>query len=285
MKILLTGGSGQLGQELLHSLRHAGELVAPGRAAMDLADLDQVRDVVRAVRPDLIVNAAACTAVDRAEGEPALAHRVNGAAPAVMASEAARLGAAILHFSTDYVFDGGQRRPYVESDRPTPCNVYGHSKLAAETAVAASGARHLILRTGWLYGSSGHNFLRTMLALAQRGAPLRVVADQVGTPTWTRTVAAAAAMIVGHLPQADERWWQSHGGLYHVACQGETSWHGFAQAIMDHAALPVRVEAIASADYPQAARRPPYSVLCSDKWQTAFGPLPHWENALIQCLS
>lgn len=285
MKILLTGASGQLGRELLRSLHGAGELVAPGRDALDLGDLDQVRDMVRSVAPDLIVNAAAYTAVERAETEAALAQCINGAAPGVMAEEAARLGGAIVHFSTDYVFDGMQKRPYLETDLPGPCNVYGHSKLAGERAVAASGAAYVILRTSWLYGMSGHNFLNTMLAHARRGTPLRVVSDQFGAPTWSRTVAAATATLAGRIGRADARWWQAHAGVYHLASLGETSWCGFAEAIFARAGIAATVQGIASADYPRVARRPPYSVLCSDKWQAAFGPLPHWEDALAQCLA
>ncbi|RJG11188.1 dTDP-4-dehydrorhamnose reductase, partial [Massilia cavernae] len=187
MKILLTGGSGQLGYELQRSLQGLGEVVAPGRAQMDLADLAQVRAVIRAVRPGLVVNAAAYTAVDQAETEPAVARRINAEAPAVMADEARKLGAAMVQYSTDYVFDGNKQGAYLESDVANPVNVYGVTKLEAEQAVAAAGIPHLILRTSWMYGMRGKNFLRTMLEFGQERDVLRVVCDQHGAPTWSRT--------------------------------------------------------------------------------------------------
>lgn len=285
MKILLTGSSGQVGYELERSLQACGVVVAPLRASLDLGDPNQIRAVVRAVRPTVIVNAAAYTAVDRAESEQALAWRINAEAPAILAEEARALGAAMVHFSTDYVFDGSKAGPYAETDLPAPLNVYGQSKLAGEQAVAAAGIAHLILRTSWVYGMRGNNFLLTMLRLARSQGALRVVADQRGAPTWSRTVADKTAQLLGAAQTGGHPWWNQHSGLYHLACQGQTSWHGFAEAIMAGTGLGCPVAPIASADYPQAASRPPHSVLDCGKLIGHFGPLPDWEHALRLCLA
>lgn len=278
MKILLTGVSGQVGYELERCLQGLGEVVALRRDALDLSDLAQVGEVVRAVRPQLIVNPAAYTLVDQAEQEPELAWRINAQAPAVMAQEARKLGAAMVHFSTDYVFDGSKDSAYVETDRPNPLNVYGKSKLAGEEAVAAAGIPHLILRTSWVYGMRGRNFLMTMLRLASEQPRLRVVADQVGAPTWSRLVAQAAAHL---LSRADsEAWWADHAGIYHVACAGQASWHAFAEAIMADAGIPCPVDPIGTADFPTAASRPPRSVLACEKLQAHSFAMPEWRHAL-----
>lgn len=284
MTILLTGAGGQVGFELARSLRTVGEVVAPGRAQMDLSDLDQVRQVVRSLRPRLIVNAAAYTAVDRAEGDSALAHRINAQAPAVLAQEARMLGAPIVHYSTDYVFDGSKQGPYVESDPPQPLNVYGHSKLAGEQAIAASGAAHLILRTSWVYGMRGNNFLLTMLKLGREREEVRVVDDQHGAPTWSRTIADTTALILSQASTGGAPWWAANGGIYHLSCQGQTTWHGFAEAIMQAAGLPCSVIPISSADYPTPARRPANSVMSCGKLNGRFGALPAWDKALALCL-
>ena len=284
MNILLTGASGQLGHELARSLQALGEVNAPARAEMDLGDLDQLRKVVRALRPDLIVNAAAWTAVDLAEAEPAKALRVNGDAPALLAAEARRLGAPIVHYSTDYVFEGRKAGAYLETDAPTPLNAYGRSKLAGEQALAASGARHLVLRTSWVYGMYGKNFLTTMLARARQGTALRVVADQRGAPTWTRTIAATTGVLLEQAMTGGAPWWERHGGLYHLSCQGDTTWHGFAEAIMEIAGLDCAVQPIGTDEYPAPARRPVNSVLCSHKLMAVAGPLPDWKTALKMCL-
>jgi dTDP-4-dehydrorhamnose reductase len=284
MKILLTGGRGQVGYELERCLQGQGEVIAPGRELLDIARLTQVREFVRDLRPELIVNAAAYTAVDRAESEPALAHLINAEAPGVLAEEARRLGAAIVHFSTDYVFDGSKAAPYVESDVPAPLNVYGRTKLLGEQAIAAAGARHLVLRTSWVYGMRGHNFLLTMLRLARERGQLRVVSDQYGTPTWSRTVAQATADILAQARVGGGDWWDRHGGLYHLACQGQTSWHGFAEAIMQATADPVPVVPISTADYPTPARRPPNSTLDASRLANCFCRLPDWRAALALCL-
>lgn len=281
MKILLTGISGQVGYELERSLQGLGELVALDRSQMDLSDLRQVRDVIRSVKPNLIVNPAAYTAVDRAETEPALAMLVNAEAPALMAEEARKLGAAMIHFSTGYVFDGRKATPYVESDAPGPLNVYGASKLAGEQAIQAAGIRYLILRTNWVYSTRGtNNFLMTMLRLARERDELRVVSDQFGTPTWCRTVADSTALLVARLDREDV------SGVYHLTAQGETSWHGFAEAIVRHARLahqPV-VTPIATADYPLRTRRPVNSVLSCARLQALGIVLPDWRRSLELCL-
>ncbi|WP_020652024.1 dTDP-4-dehydrorhamnose reductase [Massilia niastensis] len=284
MKILLTGVNGQVGYELLRCLQGLGEIVACDRARLDLANLDQVRDAVRAVRPALIVNAAAYTAVDRAESEPELALRINAQAPGVMALQARDIGATLVHFSTDYVFDGAKDGPYVEGDRPRPLNVYGETKMLGEQAIVSSGIPHLILRTGWVYGMRGHNFLRTMLRLAAERDEVRVVADQVGAPTWCRTVAQTTAHILAQAQVGGPAWWRKHRGLYHLSAQGETSWAGFAEAIMQESGSPCRVVPIGTADYPAQARRPVNSRLDSSRLMQRFCQLPDWREALALCM-
>jgi dTDP-4-dehydrorhamnose reductase len=285
MKILLTGASGQVGYELERSLQALGDVVAVDRARMDLSDLDQVRDVVRAVAPQLIVNPAAYTAVDKAESEPALAQRINAEAPAVMAAEARRLGAAMVHYSTDYVFDGSKPGAYVETDATNPINVYGSSKLAGEQAIAAAGIPHLILRTSWVYGMRGKNFLLTMLRLARERDELRVVADQHGAPTWSRTIADTTACLLAQARQGGPAWWDQHGGIYHLSAEGRTSWHGFTEAIIAEAGLACRVLPISSAEYPVPARRPLNSVMASEKLTGRLCALPDWDKALRLCLA
>ncbi|NHZ38831.1 dTDP-4-dehydrorhamnose reductase [Massilia aquatica] len=285
MKILLTGANGQLGHELARSLRPLGELVAPARADCDLADLDQLRAVLRSVRPGLIVNAAAYTAVDRAEDERALAIRINADAPALMAQEAGELGAALLHYSTDYVFDGNAAGAYAETDTPAPLSVYGQSKLAGEQAIAAAGIRHLILRTSWVVGLRGNNFLLTMLRLGRERAQLRIVADQHGAPTWSRTLADTSAHLLGLALAGGAPWWERHGGLYHLTSQGCTSWAGFAEAIFSAAGMGCEVVPITAAEYGARAPRPANSRLDCSKLMALCGPLPDWQTALAGCLS
>jgi len=284
MKILLTGSTGQVGYELERSLQGLGEVVALDRGHMDLADLDQVRDVIRSVQPQLIVNPAAYTAVDKAESEPALAHRINAEAPGLMAQEAARLGAAMVHYSTDYVFDGTVAAPRVETDATGPINVYGRSKLAGEEAIAAAGIPHLILRTSWVYGLRGKNFLLTMMRLAQERDELRIVSDQHGAPTWSRTIADSTALMLAQARAGGDGWWLRHGGTYHLSSQGQTTWFEFTQAIMELAGIDCRVLPITTADYPLPAPRPQYSALSSAKLMAADCHLPHWKDALRLCL-
>jgi dTDP-4-dehydrorhamnose reductase len=284
MKILLTGITGQVGCELLRALTGKWEIISPTRAEMDLADPLQVRDFIRRVKPDLIINPAAYTAVDKAEREADLALAINAHAPEVMANEARSLGAGIIHYSTDYVFDGTKATPYIESDATNPCNVYGATKRAGEQAIEASGAQYLILRTSWVYGLRGHNFLRTMLNLAEKHDELRIVADQFGAPTWSRTIAETTLKI---LPSFIESREQAVREIYHLTAQGDTTWHGFADAIFENANLEKKpfLSPITSSEYPTPARRPKNSRMSSDKLIEKFGPLPHWKDALLQCLT
>jgi dTDP-4-dehydrorhamnose reductase len=284
MRILLTGCTGQLGRELKRSLACLGELVACDRRQIDLADPDAVRDAVRAIAPDAIVNAAAYTAVDNAEAEPATAGAINTVAPGILADEAKRLGALLVHYSTDYVFDGAKPTPYIEDDVTAPLSAYGRSKRDGDLAIAASGARYLILRTSWVYGLHGANFMKTMLRLAREHDELRVVDDQIGAPTWTRHLADATAMILAR----DE----TPQGVYHLAAAGETSWHGYAEAIVAEARVAGLLEKlpgvrrITSADYPLPALRPTNSRLDCSRFHRDFGlALPDWRTGLIDCLA
>ncbi|HEY2816100.1 MAG TPA: dTDP-4-dehydrorhamnose reductase [Casimicrobiaceae bacterium] len=281
MKILVTGARGQLGHELAAALASAGTVVALDHDALNLAHGDRVVEIVRSVAPMLIVNAAAYTAVDRAEEERASAFSVNANAPAILADEAKRLRALLIHYSTDYVFDGQQTSPYVEDATPHPLNAYGESKLAGERAIASSGASALILRTSWVYSLRGSNFLLTMRRLAAERDELRVVADQVGVPNWARILAQATATLVGRgIPYLTER-----SGLYHVSASGQATWYEFARAILGETTKP-RIVPIATADYPLPARRPAYGVLDSRKFESVFGfALPHWRAALQSCLA
>ena len=278
-KILLTGAAGQLGFELARSLAHHGELIALDRATLDLADPDAIVAKVRQVRPQLIVNAGAYTAVDRAETERDAAFAVNARAPAVLAEEAKRQDAVLIHYSTDYVFDGLRTTPYDEDAPVSPLNVYGASKCDGERAIHASGARALVFRTSWVYGARGRNFLLTMLRLASERDELLVVADQHGTPNWSRTLSdATAAAVARGLP-----WLAARAGLYHMVSAGATTWHGFAQAIVGDVARP-RVVPIATSDYPAPARRPPYGVLSARKFEETFGyRMPGWRDELAAC--
>lgn len=288
MRILITGRDGQVGWELQRTLAPLGEIAALSRTELNLADAEAIRQAVREVGPDLIVNAAAYTAVDKAEEERERAFAVNGVAPGVLAEEAKRLGAAIVHYSTDYVFDGGKGAPYEEIDAPHPRSVYGESKLAGEKAVAASGAAHLILRTSWVYGLRGKNFLRTIQRLAAEREELRVVDDQVGAPTWSRAIAEATAAVLAQCLHKDSVSGLLHdrGGLYHLSCAGQTSWFGFASAIVAGLPKPPRMTPIATAEYPLPAPRPAYSVLANAKLARAFGvALPEWSAALRLCLA
>jgi dTDP-4-dehydrorhamnose reductase len=278
--ILLTGAGGQLGSELAPLLRPHGELIAADRARLDLADADAIVAAVRGARPQLIVNAAAYTAVDLAEKESALAHAVNARAPGILAEEAKRIGAVLVHFSTDYVFDGERTTPYPE-DAPThPLNVYGASKRGGEEAIAATGVRALTLRTSWVYGLTGKNFLLTIRRLAAERDELAIVADQVGVPNWSRTLAEATVRIVASgLPALAER-----SGLYHLSSTGQASWYEFACAIVGDRPRP-RVAPITTAEYPLPARRPAYGVLSTERFTRTFGfSLPDWREALERCL-
>lgn len=287
--ILVTGVNGQVGFELLRSLQGLGRVVACDRSMLDLSDLERVRGVVRELKPSIIVNPAAYTAVDKAETDVDAARLLNADVPRAFAEEAARIGAALIHYSTDYVFDGTKEGAYVETDATNPQNVYGLTKLEGEQAIAATGCAHLILRTSWVYGRRGKNFLLTMLKLGSERPELRVVADQVGAPTWSKTIATATAHIVAQALAADDAdWWAQHSGVYHFTSAGATSWHGFAEAIFaqvmgEHAP---KVLPIPASDYPVPAKRPSNSRLSHDKLTEAFGlRLPDWADALTLCLS
>ena len=286
-RILITGKTGQVGYELERSLQGLGDIIAVDRSQMDLSNLQQVRDVIRSVKPTLIVNPAAYTAVDQAEREPELAQRINGEAPGVMAEEAKKLGATLIHYSTDYVFDGTKDGVYLETDATCPINVYGSSKLAGEQAILASGVKHLILRTSWVYSTHGKNFLLTMRRLAQERDALNIVSDQFGAPTWSRTIADTTAHIVAQsLASTDQQaWWDKHSGLYHLTAQGKTTWFGFAEAIMAHASVKKKPQLtpIPASAYPVPAQRPVNSALSSQKLMEAFCGLPNWQDALELC--
>jgi dTDP-4-dehydrorhamnose reductase len=304
-KTLLTGKTGQIGSELLHLLSGLGEVVAPSRKELDLLHSENIRSVVREVRPNLIVNAAAFTAVDAAEAETKTAYAINAEAPGVLAEEAKKVGAALVHYSTDYVFDGRKSTPYEESDATAPLNVYGKSKLAGEQAIQASGALHLILRTAWVYSTRGRNFLLTILRLATEREELRIVQDQVGSPTWSREIAAATFRILTQLLQqgSGAAGFSKFGGIYHMTASGQTSWHDFATAILEAARqvpsetpwfsvvtrgkpfIAKHIVPISTAEYPTPASRPGYSVLSNSRLLQEFGiALAGWQAQLHRCM-
>ncbi len=287
MKILLIGKHGQVAWELQRTLAALGDVVAVGRSDLNFSDAAAVRRCVAEVRPQLIVNAAAYTAVDKAEMERELCHQINATLPGVLAEEAKQLDALLVHYSTDYVFDGTKQSPYVENDVTNPLGTYGDSKLAGEQAVNAAGADHLIFRLCWVYGARGQNFLLTMQRLAREREKLRVVRDQVGCPTWSRLIAEATALAIKQVVASEER--ATYSGTYHLAASGFTSWHEFASRIIESMPEAERkcreVEAITTAEYPTPAKRPAYSVLNCDKLERTFGlRLPDWERSLRQVL-
>lgn len=282
-RILITGQSGQLGWELARLFTGFGTVLAADREALNLADTDAIRRCCESFKPTLILNAGAYTAVDRAEQERDLAMQVNGVAPRIFAEEANRLGATLVHYSTDYVFAGDARAPYTEEDETSPQNVYGSTKLVGEQEVCRIADRFLVFRTSWVYASRKQNFLLTMLRLAREREELRVVADQIGSPTWVRTLAEFTRKVIdaeGCLTIAD--------GIYHLSANGRTSWHGFAEAILasinerDRKAR--RVVPIATQDFPTPAKRPAFSVLSNQKIEFATKTrVPAWEQQLASC--
>jgi dTDP-4-dehydrorhamnose reductase len=288
-RLLLLGRTGQVGFELERTLAPLGRVTAVDRAGADLARPETMRELVRSVRPAVLVNAAAYTAVDRAEQEEALATRINGEAPGILAEEAQHLGALLVHYSTDFVFDGMKSGAYRESDDCAPLNAYGRSKFAGERAIAATGAAHLIFRTSWVYGGRGANFYLTMRRLFRERPELRIVADQVGAPTACRSIAEATALILSQLlaPRATLAG-RDVSGVYHLTAAGETNWHGFAAAILAlHPPAPgapvPRLTAIPAADYPSPTRRPANSRLDCGKVRDTFGiALPDWKETLAQ---
>ncbi|MDH4558253.1 dTDP-4-dehydrorhamnose reductase [Pseudomonas sp. BN417] len=284
MKVLITGNHGQVARELQLILAGKAEVVALGRDRLDLAQPELIRQQIRAQSPDLLINAAAYTAVDQAESEPEAAFAINATAPGVLAEEAAALGIPLFHYSTDYVYDGDKPAPYREDDPTNPLGAYGRSKLAGEQAIQAVGGAHLILRTSWVYSLHGRNFLLTMQRLLQEREELRVVDDQVGAPTWAGSIAQATAQLVEKWQAGNRNW-----GVYHLTNQGETSWFGFASAIGEQLRAEgkpcARLLPIPSSDYPTPAKRPLNSRMDGSKlardWQVT---LPDWRSALAECL-
>lgn len=305
LTILLVGKNGQVGEELVRALPRLGNVTAVGREELDLSKPEDIRRVIRGVRPNLIVNAAAYTAVDKAESDEAAARAINADAPAVMAEEAKRVGAALVHYSTDYVFDGSKKSPYEEDDLTNPLSVYGKTKLEGEQAITSAGVPHLIFRTSWVYATRGKNFLLTVLRLATQRAELRIVQDQAGAPTWSREIAASTAEILEQSIQkeAGPSLTGIHG-IYHMTAGGETTWYDFARAILEEArmqpqkglwfaaatnGLPLiaqRVVPISTAEYPTPARRPVNSILSNSRLKQTFGfELPDWRKQLQTALS
>lgn len=287
---MITGATGQVGWELARSLLPLGEVIALDRHSCDLSRPESLPAIVNELCPDIIVNTAAYTAVDRAEEEEHLAHTVNARAVGALAAAAREAGALFVHYSTDYVFSGEKTTPYGEDDPPHPINAYGRSKLAGESAVRASGCDHLILRTSWIYAGRGQNFLHTIMRLARERDDLSIVADQIGAPTWARNIADATTHIVRQATteRADGTF---VSGIFHMTAAGSTSWHGFAAAIIEIgvregwlAAAP-QLHAIRTEQYPRPAARPKNSRLSGQQLRHRFGiALPPWEQALALCL-
>jgi dTDP-4-dehydrorhamnose reductase len=297
LRILITGATGQVGWQLQRTLAPLGDVTACTRAELDLAAPDATAKFIRNFAPDIVANAAAYTAVDKAESEPELAHVVNSVSPGRIAAELSRTGGLLVHFSTDYVFDGAKAGPYHEDDPTGPLNVYGRTKLAGEQAIAASGCAHIILRTSWIYDIRGKNFLRSILRLARAKKELTVVADQRGTPTWARAIAEATAQIAARCSQRRDAPGWGYSGIYHLTASGQTTWAGFAEQIIEQfkslAEWPAdtgewgaplvaeRIIPITTAEYPTAARRPLNSVLSNAKLQATFAlQLPDWRAQL-----
>jgi dTDP-4-dehydrorhamnose reductase len=284
MKILLTGKDGQVGWELQRALAPLGKIWAYDRQGLDLQNAASISKHVQEIKPDLIVNAAAYTAVDKAEEEQEAAFAINATAPGILAEEAKKCGALLVHYSTDYVFDGAAQSPYDETALTGPLNVYGKSKLKGELAVGAVNGKHLILRTSWVYGTRGKNFFLTMLRLGKEKELLKIVDDQIGAPTWSRSIADMTAQMINQTMQPNfcEDW-----GTYHLTCGGQTSWYGFADAIFKNSQFqkPIKLQEIGSSEYPLPAARPLYSVLSNRKLADVFGlRMPDWQQSLQLCM-
>ncbi len=282
INILVTGSTGQVGSAIVDVIGSAptplGNILAPTRADLDLASESSIRTYIQATKPRWIINPAAYTAVDKAESEPALAAAINADAPRILGDEAAKIGATVLHFSTEYVFDGTKSAPYVESDQTNPLGVYGSTKLAGEQGLAASGAHHIILRTSWVYGATGKNFLLTILKLASERPELKIVSDQTGAPTWSRDLANLTAAIITANP--------TQSGIFHATAQGSTTWHGFATEFLRIAQIPTSLLPIPTSAYPTPARRPANSRLNCDKLHQTFNlQLPDWQTSLATVMS
>jgi dTDP-4-dehydrorhamnose reductase len=299
LRILLTGKNGQIGAQLAVLLPQLGEVAAFDRHEFDLLNPDQIRRAIRDVQPNIIVNTAAYTSVDLAETEEKQARIINVDAPALMAEEAKRIDALLVHYSTDYVFDGSRSLPYAETDQPNPINVYGKTKLGGEEAIRAVGAPHLIIRTAWVYGTTGRNFLLTILRLATEREELRVVRDQIGAPTWSQEVAKGTVRVLMQLFEKGEGAISKTGGICHITAAGQTNWFEFAKAILDQASWMPRgipwfeaatkgqplvarcITAITTEEFPTPARRPSYSVLSNSRLKQDFGlELPAWSIQL-----
>ncbi|WP_092759590.1 dTDP-4-dehydrorhamnose reductase [Rhodoferax sp. OV413] len=293
MKILLLGKNGQVGWELQRSLATLGHLTALDRHSSDycgdLSKLDSLAETVRRLQPDVIVNAAAHTAVDRAESEPELAHTLNALAPGVLATEAEKLDAWLVHYSTDYVFDGSGSRPWQETDTPAPLSVYGRSKLEGEQRIQAACSKHLIFRTSWVYAARGGNFAKTMLHLARERTQLTVIDDQIGAPTGAELLADVTALALRSAMATP-----ALAGIYHLAASGQTSWHGYARYVLaqaQHAGValkagPDAVQAVPTTAFPTPAKRPHNSRLDTYKLQAAFGlTLPDWQDGVARMLN
>jgi dTDP-4-dehydrorhamnose reductase len=285
-RILVFGRIGQVGWELRHKLACQGQVVVVDYPEIDFLKPESIRQAVRAAEPAVIVNAAAYTAVDKAEADAERASAINGQAPGVLAEEATRLGILLVHYSTDYVFDGSKLEPYVETDLPNPRNVYGMTKLEGDLAVQSAGCDYLILRTSWVYGARGSNFLLTMLRLAGERPELRIVDDQIGSPTTSECIAQATASILAQLLSPSGGGLQGRSGIYNLSSSGETSWYGFARTLFEKSAAtsgtPIpNLVPISTSDYPQAAKRPANSRLSGQRLEETFGVcLPYWEDAL-----
>ena len=283
--ILVVGGTGQIGFELIRELAPLGSVAAPLKSELNLSDPACIQRSVKQLNPRLIVNAAAYTAVDRAETDVAVAEAVNATAAGILATEARKIGAAFIHYSTDYVFDGAKTAAYVESDATNPLNAYGRTKLNGEQAVGNEGGAWVVFRCSWVYSRRGHNFLRTVLRLADEGNDLTIVSDQRGAPTWARMIAAATAAVVAQGSASAEgltEFLRARAGVYHLSAAGSTTWSGFAQAILRECDMSgVSVREIKTSEYPTAAKRPQHSVLDNSRVAEVFSIfLPHWETQL-----
>jgi len=286
-KILLIGKVGQVGWELRRTLAPLGQLTCVDYPEINLLEGSSIQKWVRETAPAIIVNAAAYTAVDKAESETDLAMKINGVAPGILAEEAKKSGAVLIHYSTDYVFDGTKPTPYLEDDPANPLGTYGRSKLAGDQAIQQADCNHLIFRLCWVYGARGQNFMLTMMRLAKEREKLRVVRDQIGSPTWSRMIAEATALALKQVLAVCET--RDFRGVYHLCASGHTSWHGFAESIVrlmpQDGKKCQQVEAIATAEYPTPAKRPARSVLSCEKLKRTFGlQLPQWEESLAQVL-
>ena len=282
-KILLFGKVGQVGWELRRTLAPLGQLVCVDYPEVDFTKPDSIRGWIRDSSPDLIINAAAYTAVDKAETETELATKINATAPGIMAEEAKKCGALLVHYSTDYIFDGNKTTPYVEEDSPNPLGAYGRTKLAGDISIQLVGGPHLIFRLCWVYGSRGSNFMLTMQRLAREREKLKVVRDQIGCPTSSRLIAETTALALAQVRASSDA--DRFTGAYHLCCAGQTSWHGFASAIIEK--MPAadkkcrEIEAVPSTEYPTPTKRPAYSVMACDKLHRTFDlALPDWHHSL-----